>query len=99
MPNHVHCVIVLCGYDYDNGVSNVGDDSQLVDEIHEFYLQRRPTKPTLNEIKEYRKHRRKMIIPKLLGKFQMRTSKEMNNLRNTPGQKNWQVFLFAPGFS
>ncbi len=31
-----------------------------------------------------------MLIPKILGKFQMLTSKQINILRNTPGVKNWQ---------
>ena len=47
--------------------------------------------PTNDEIKQYRKQRRTMIIPKILGKFQMQTSKNINIKRNTPGIKNWQV--------
>jgi putative transposase len=31
-----------------------------------------------------------MIIPKILGKLQMKTSKQMNDARKTPGKKNWQ---------
>lgn len=31
-----------------------------------------------------------MIIPKIAGKFQHQTSKQMNILRQTPGRKNWQ---------
>ncbi len=43
-----------------------------------------------SEIKQYRKQRRKMLIPKILGKFKMQTSKQINILRNTPGEMNWQ---------
>ena len=50
----------------------------------------RDYKPTIDEIKQYRKQRRKMIIPKIIGKLQMQTSKQINILRNTPGNKNWQ---------
>jgi putative transposase len=39
---------------------------------------------------EYKKQRRKMIIPKMMGKFQMLTSKRINQKRRTPGRKNWQ---------
>jgi len=46
--------------------------------------------PTTNEKKQYRKQRRKMIIPKILGKLQMQTSKQINMKRNTSGTKNWQ---------
>jgi REP element-mobilizing transposase RayT len=42
------------------------------------------------DIKQYRRLRRKMLIPLLTGKFQMQTSKKFNILRNTPGKQNWQ---------
>ena len=133
MPNHVHFIITLGDYNFDNGVSLIGDDNRgdgnngrdnndgnddgnnngndngndKVKKIHEFSLpshnQPSPqfqqqnktpsqliTKPTIDEIKQYRKQRRKMIIPKLTGKFQMQTSKQINILRNTPNTKNWQ---------
>lgn len=47
-------------------------------------------KPTIDEIKQYRKQRRKMIIPKTIGKMKMLTSKNINILRHTEGRKNWQ---------
>jgi REP element-mobilizing transposase RayT len=98
MPNHVHCIITLGDWDYDNGM--VG----IVGQIHEFDLQypsRHPYQsqpphhdennpPTITDIKQYRALRRQMIIPKILGKYQMLTSKQMNIRRNTPGRKNWQ---------
>ena len=90
MPNHVHCILTLGAWDYDNGVSVIGDDvvgGDVVDKIHEFYL---PANATIDEIKQYRALRRRMLIPKILGKYQMLTFKLMNILRNTPGRKNWQ---------
>ena len=90
MPNHVHCIIILG--DYDEPVA----EKIHVEKIHEFSLpSTQPPRlsnqpPTEYEIKQYRKQRRKMLIPKLLGKFQQQTSKQMNILRNTPGRKNWQ---------
>ena len=53
------------------------------EKIHEFYL------PEI-DTKQYRSLRRKMLIPVLLGKFQMQTSKQINILRNSAGQKTWQ---------
>lgn len=50
-----------------------------------------PPPPAENDIKQYRRLRRNMIIPKLTGKFQMQTSKHINILRNTIGQKTWQA--------
>ena len=67
MPNHVHCIITLKNWD------DIGGDIRVagVNKIHEFYLQQqqRPSQttysspPTLSEIKQYRRIRRKMIIP------------------------------------
>ena len=96
MPNHIHLIIRLGDYGFDNGVSLIGDENGgdghggggVVEKIHEFSLQP-PT--TIDEIKQYRKHRRKMLIPKILGKFKHQTSKQINILRNTPGVKNWQA--------
>jgi len=86
MPNHFHCIIKLGDYDFDNGVSVIGN----VDKIHEFYLRYNQTKPSENDIKQYRKLRRKMLIPMIMGKFQMQTSKQINIINITPGNKNWQ---------
>ncbi|GET25005.1 transposase [Prolixibacter sp. NT017] len=89
MPNYIHCIITLGDYDFDNGVLLFDDNS--VEKIHEFSLPSFPLQnPNIKQIKQYRKQRRKMIIPKLVGKFQMQTSKQINILRNTPGVKNWQ---------
>ena len=102
MPNHIHCIITLGPYDFDNGVSLIGDNNNdddvgTVEEIHEFPLQSRPTIPipptqsrTDDDIKNHRKQRRKMLIPKILGKYKQQTSKQINILRNTPGFNNWQ---------
>lgn len=95
MPDHIHMIIELGGWGYDNGISSVGETAG---EIHEFH-QRNPTdefpqqlpqKPTEEQIKQYRKNRRRMIIFKIIGKLQMLTSKQINILRDTPGRRNWQ---------
>ena len=85
MPDHIHMIIKLGGWDYDNGISSVGETAG---EIHEFH--QRLNNPTEIEIKQYRKIRRKMIIFKIIGKLQMLTSKQINIVRNTPGRRNWQ---------
>lgn len=77
MPNHIHFIITLC--DHYNNTGNISIANGIPN-----YQQ------TEYEIKYYRKQRRKMLIPKILGKFKMQTSKQMNILRNTPGKKNWQ---------
>jgi len=87
MPNHFHCIITLGDYGFDNGISVVGD-CDAIDKFHEIYL--RIQHPTETDIKQFRKLRRKMLIPKIMGKFKMQTSKQINMLRNTPGTKTWQ---------
>jgi len=94
MPDHIHLLIELGAWDFDNGVSLVGEmenvvGTGIVGQIHEFALQR-PPNPTIDELKQYRIARRRMVIPKILGKFQMIISKQINILRNTPGKTNWQ---------
>ncbi len=115
MPDHVHCIITLGKYDFDDGISHVGNGKETnnADKGCDFYPAAQPPQdpgsrfisvirpwwydpdhhPTLDEIKQYRKQRRKMIIPKLVGKFKMITSKQINRVRETPGRRNWQ-----PGF-
>jgi len=38
-----------------------------------------------NKIKQYRKLRRKMLIPMIMGKLHMQTSKQINIINITPG--------------
>lgn len=75
MPDHVHCIITLMN-------NNDGSLSSPV------IKQNR--KLSIDELKEYRKLRRNMVLIKILGKFKHQTSKQINILRNTPGTKNWQ---------
>lgn len=106
MPNHIHMIVSLCDNAFDNGISTIDNDNVIVNDtvkkIHEFSLQASSQllqqhwwinpqyKPSINEIKQYRKERRKMIIPKILGKFKQQTSKQINCMRHTSGMKNWQ---------
>lgn len=101
MPNHIHCIITLGDYDFDNGISSVGGGVP-VKKNHEFSLPHPPDVPVKKihefslpqqsqyNIKQYRKQRRRMIIPKILGKLQQQTSKKINIMNGTPGKKNWQ---------
>ena len=88
MPDHIHLLIELGAMDFDNGISFVGE-TDVVGQIHEFVLPLQSDVPN-DQIKQYRAARRRMIIPKILGKFQMITSKHINISRNTSGKTNWQ---------
>lgn len=91
MPNHIHCIIMLGEYDYDNKKSVIGDDiNKHADEEAEIKNYKQKDKNTLDDIKLYRKKRRRMLLFKALGKMKMLTSKKMNILRATPAIVNWQ---------
>ncbi|MBN1768874.1 MAG: hypothetical protein JXR50_11025 [Prolixibacteraceae bacterium] len=110
MPNHIHIIIELGEYNYNNGIANVDDDNVIddgnvdgccgnvagcdnVEKIHEFSL------PTIDEIKQYRIQRRKMIIPKILGKLKMKTSKQINDARKNVWSKKLAIRLPRPCYS
>ncbi|MFY0683090.1 MAG: transposase, partial [Balneola sp.] len=46
--------------------------------------------PMGTDIEIIRKHRRKMLIPKIIGWYKMNTAKQINLMRKTPGIKLWQ---------
>jgi REP element-mobilizing transposase RayT len=75
MPNHVHGIIVII-HNETNPIGAIGDRD--VGAIHEL--------PLRNELS----HRRRMLIPKIVGYFKMNTAKEINQIRNTPGVPVWQ---------
>ncbi len=86
MPDHVHCLISLGGQDFDNKVAK----DQSIIWISKFASISKPVdNPTETQLKEYRRQRRRMIIPKIIGKFKQQTSKYINIKRNTIGQKFW----------
>jgi len=84
MPDHVHAIIELGDYGYNNGVAVTAG------QFHEIDLPKIvPQQPLTPE--QYRLSRRNMLIPKIMGKFKMQTSKQINIARNTAGRKNWQT--------
>ncbi|MDD5770480.1 MAG: transposase [Candidatus Gracilibacteria bacterium] len=74
MPNHLHIIIIIEGYDLcrDNSgiVSTYTDKSGIV---------------STNML-----NRRNMLIPKIIGKFKMLTSKHINILKKSIGNQLWQ---------
>ncbi|MRT94598.1 hypothetical protein [Ancylomarina sp. 16SWW S1-10-2] len=75
MPNHIHLIVSLGDYGFDNGISTIDNDANTVKKIHEFSLQgkqqqQQPTQqkwwidplyqPNIDEIKHYSKERRKI---------------------------------------
>ena len=91
-------------YPEKNNVNKTDDFVLLktVDTIHELYL--RGIKQSKSfftnhdfsglseqaKIAKYKKLRRKMLIPKIIGKLKMQVSKHINIKNNTPDATNWQ---------
>jgi REP element-mobilizing transposase RayT len=67
-----------------HGVIEIVNPAPFLGAIHESPL-RKGLNPEL-----YRKHRRKMLIPKIIGWYKMNTAKQINLIRKTPGIKLWQ---------
>jgi REP element-mobilizing transposase RayT len=76
MPNHVHGHV--------HGIVIIGNN---VETIHELSLQQKRERnyDTQNGIS-----RRKMLLSKIIGRFKMQSAKEINKIKNTPGQPLWQ---------
>lgn len=90
MPNHIHLIIELGDYDFHNGICVDTDDRGDENAPENRWWHNPNYQPTDDEIKQYRKFRRKMIIFKIMGKMKMLTSKHINILNDNPGRKNWQ---------
>ncbi len=58
----------------------------IVETIHELSLH----ELSLPNDEQYRKKRRQMTISKVIGKFKMKTSKQINTINKSEGYKNWQ---------
>ncbi len=50
--------------------------------------------PTEEQIINYRKQRRKMLLNKIIGKFKMQVAKQIYIMNNTPGQQFWQADFY-----
>ena len=102
MPNHIHLLVELVD-DEDHAVYVDSADVVKIHEFS-LPIQLQPLaspspphpwwynpnhKPTADEVIQYRKQRRRMIIPKMVGKLKMQTSKQINIKRDTAGVNNW----------
>lgn len=103
MPDHIHLLINVAPFDFHNGFSEYNDQererdlsTKFNDLIFQMNLQTKKKDPTEADIdkydllkKEYRKLRRKMTIPKIIGRLKAQSSKDYNISRGKQGLKNW----------
>ncbi len=77
MPNHFHGIVHII----EQSTALIDKDNvgtiHTVGAIHELPLQKR-------------QQRRNMILPKIVGRFKMITTKQINIIRDTPGVPLWQ---------
>ncbi len=86
MPNHIHGIIEINN-------NNVGAIHELPasSAINEPFTHDEQIKDISSRIgQNNRKISRKMLIPKIIGRFKMQSAKQINLLRNTQGQPVWQ---------
>lgn len=93
MPNHIHGIIEIISNPKPVGmihessqIENDLSNSESVGTIHELSL---PSIDNSNN-ESIRKKRRKMMIPMIIGWYKMNVSKQINIIRQTPGQPIWQ---------
>ena len=79
MPNHVHFIIVI--KPSNAAVGGVGA-------IHELPL--RNERNVYVDTEKYRIERRRMLLPKIIGRFKMVSAKRINRIRGLTGVKFWQ---------
>jgi REP element-mobilizing transposase RayT len=91
MPNHFHGIIIIT--DTVNNVDNVDN----VGAIHELPLHELPLHESpIHELPLHKtpiqspQQRRKMLLPKIIGRFKMNSAKQINQIRNSSGVPVWQ---------
>jgi REP element-mobilizing transposase RayT len=92
MPDHFHGIIFIVSVNSVNSVDSVNAvdsvdsvDSVAVGAIHEMARQR-----LQQQQQQQQQQRRKMLLPKIVGRFKMNSAKQINQMRNTPGISVWQ---------
>lgn len=103
MPDHIHLLINIAPFDLHNGFSMYNDHERERNQSKEFNElifkmdllanKRNATEAEIEKYEllknQYRKLRRRMIIPKIIGRLKAQSSKEFNLLRKKQGYKNW----------
>jgi len=100
LPNH-YDNIVLDAYvimpDHFHGIILITDNVWAIHElpihelpIHELPRQNQHELPIHESPIQSPQQRRKMLLPKIIGRFKMNSAKQINQMRNTPGISVWQ---------
>jgi len=105
MPNHFHGIILITdnvdNVDNVRAIRELPIHELPIHElpIHELPRQRKHELPIhelpIHELprqqqKQRQQQRRKMLLPKIVGRFKMNSAKQINQMRNTPGISVWQ---------
>jgi putative transposase len=81
MPDHIHCIIVIKNYSVITGQRSPNTACR-----------KNYQNITVGSVdwELFRKARRIMTLPKVIGRFKMVSAKKINELRNSPGERVWQ---------
>jgi len=89
MPNHIHGILWFTKYITDNQIVGATKPPVRYSTDHELPLYNESN--SQNELfRQDRRNRRKMVLPKIIGRFKMQSAKQINMLRGTSGLPVWQ---------
>ena len=103
MPDHIHILLSIAPGTFHNGFSKYQIDeryqqysktfNRLIYQMDKYYEKEEVTEAEVEKYEElkknYRSIRRKMLVPKVVGRLKAQSSKNFNIHNNTPGRKNW----------
>jgi REP element-mobilizing transposase RayT len=97
MPDHFHGIIFIVSVGAIHELPRQRQHELPRQRQHELPRQRQHELPRLNQHelprqqqKQRQQQRRKMLLPKIVGRFKMNSAKQINQMRNTPGISVWQ---------
>ena len=91
MPNHLHIIIIIDDFwNINPCIDNFRRDNSWIVSTGKWIVSTGKWIISTSSTLEKTKNRRKMIIPKIVWKFKMITSKQINILRNSQWNKLWQ---------
>ena len=82
-------IVEQCWFNLPNHYDNIELDAYVImpDHFHGIIFIR-----AIHELPQ--QQRRKMLLPKIIGRFKMNSAKQINQIRNTPGVSVWQRDYF-----
>jgi len=91
-------IVEQCWFNLPNHYDNIELDAYVImpDHFHGIIFITGSVVGAIHELpqRESPRQRRKMLLPKIIGRFKMNSAKQINQIRNTPGVSVWQRDYF-----